>query len=132
MPVAECASLERDARQHVVAVCYSATLDAYGERDGGASLDRVLLAMCRRRARCDATGGFDERACVTDLDARERARGGDKLLAVAREELVVAIASCVEQRPCTDGDPVGACASASCDEPPSASAPTPTPTKERP
>lgn len=103
-------SVEGDSSglRQTIGLCYSATLEAYGARDAGASLRRVLIAMCGRRARCSATK-VDQQACIVELEAQTKGGAASKILAVGRQELVERVATCVAARPCEEEGAVEAC-----------------------
>ena len=105
------------ARSEKISLCYSATLAAYEQVDGGKSLGRVLTSICKRSVRCGDIAAGKEGACVTELSAHAKEGAVGKLLAAARDELVTTIATCVEGRDCTETDPVAPCLGGKKEEP---------------
>jgi hypothetical protein len=95
------------SRRENVQLCYFATLEAYATRDEGASMRRVIGAVCKRQARC-AGATSNEETCKGELDKHTK-KGEARILAAARVELVETVAHCIEERPCDDDDPVGPC-----------------------
>jgi len=96
------------ARQENVRLCYFATLEAYASRDNGASMKKIIGAVCKRELRCVGKEASSEATCKGELEAHTK-KGESRIIAAAREELVETVARCIEERPCGDDDPFGPC-----------------------
>jgi hypothetical protein len=102
------------ARSEKISLCYSATLEAYANLDGGKNFTHVLTSVCKRRVRCATVEGAEvedgkQAACVQELTKQLQSTIAVKVLAAARDEVVANITRCVEERPCNESDPTLFC-----------------------
>jgi len=91
-------------RRQVVAICFSAVLEAYARDD--AAIGKIVHAVCTREARCAPD---PEPKCEEMLREKLKSSPQSKALAVARPELITTIADCVEKSGCSDADPIETC-----------------------
>ena len=96
-------------RRQVVSLCWTATLEAWEREVGQEAIAGVVRAVCTQAARCEPSAApVDE--CLGTLGKRMASSPQGKTLAVARPELVSALAACVSNASCTEPHPVAACA----------------------
>ncbi len=120
LPVVNCKLMEPPDRRGKVAVCWTATTEAWAAREKGAAMRKVVDAICSRTVRCgageaapagDAGPGLSLAECVKEMDARTRSSARARSLGVIKPALVDTLSACVASAPCEGDDPLAACKS---------------------
>jgi len=119
LPAVNCKVMEPPERRGKVAVCWTATTEAWAAQEQGAAMRKVVQAICTRTVRCAPDGPPEGKAgaglsldeCVKEMDARTRESARARSLGVIKASLVDALSTCVAAAPCEGDDPLAACKS---------------------
>ncbi len=101
---AACESHTLPDRRQAVALCWTATLEAYATDDE--ALGKVAGAICARLARCSTEVASD---CEASLRKKLAQSAQSKSLAVVRKELIVSMTECIDKSSCSDDDALSRC-----------------------
>jgi hypothetical protein len=99
-----CDLREMTERRQIVALCFSAVIEAYAKDD--AAVGKIVHAVCAREAKCAPD---PEPECESKLRDKLKRSPQSKTLAIGRPELITRIADCVEKSGCSDVDPIDTC-----------------------
>jgi hypothetical protein len=99
-----CESHSMPDRRQAVAICWTATLEAYAKDEK--AIAEVVRAICDRHNRCDAPMPN----CEEDLRKKLNQSAQSKSLAVVRAEVIAEMAKCIDASSCTDEDALNHCA----------------------
>lgn len=102
--LAGCEHREMTERRQIVSICFAAVLEAYSK--DAHVLDGLTTSICKRVHKCEPEADPN---CEARLKAQFNESPQNRLLSLAKPELLAKIGACIENTTCDDEDPIETC-----------------------